>query len=77
MEIVDKGDPEDEDGHTPLHFAAKKGHLEVCQLIVNNIKDKEPKNCNGKTPIQLASDSGHFTIVKMLQAGLSKKIKLG
>ena len=62
---------------TLLHFAAKKGHLKVCQLIASNITDKNPKNSIGETPIQLAFDSGHSTIVKMLQAGLSKKIKLG
>ena len=62
---------------TPLHLAAQKGHLEVCQLIVDNVSNKELKNCNGKTPIQLASDAGHSSIVKLLQAGLSKKIKLG
>ena len=62
---------------TPLHLAAEKGHLEVCQLIVDNVSNKEPKNCNGKTPIQLASDSGHSSIVKILQAGKSKRIKLG
>ena len=64
---------------TPLHHAAEKGHLEVCQLIVDNVSNKERKrkNCDGKTPIQLASDSGHSSIVKILQAGLSKKIKLG
>ena len=62
---------------TPLHLAAEKGHLEVCQLIVDNVSNKEPKNFNGKTPIQLASDAGHSSIVKILQAGLSKKIKLG
>ena len=77
LEIVDKADPEDEGGNTPLHFAARNGHFEVCQLIVNNITKKNPKNFIGETPIQLASDAGHSTIVMMVQASLGKKFKLG
>ena len=77
IEVVDEVNPENDNGNTPLHLAAQKGHLQICQLIVNNINYKNPKNFNGETPIQLASDYGHSTIVKILQAGLSKKIKLG
>ena len=77
LEIVDKADPEDEGGNTPLHFAARNGHFEVCQLIVNNITKKNPKNFIEETPIQLASDAGHSTIVMMIQASLGKKFKLG
>ena len=77
IENINDKNPADLSLYTPLHFAAQNGHLEVCQLIVNNITDKDPKNSKGETPIQLASDSGHSTLVKMLQAGLSKKIKLG
>ena len=74
---VNETNPADYRLNTPLHLAAEKGHLEVCQLIIDNVSNREPKNCDGKTPIQLASDAGHSSIVKILQAGLSKKIKLG
>ena len=35
----------------------------ACQLIVNNITDKELKNNNRKTQIQLASDSRRSSII--------------
>ena len=29
-------------GLTPLHYAAQYGHLEVCQLLMKNLIDKNP-----------------------------------
>ena len=29
--------PKDEEGMTPLHFAAENGHLSICQLLLENI----------------------------------------
>ena len=34
--------PANSKGQTPLHFAAKEGHMEVCQLIMENFQDKNP-----------------------------------
>ena len=30
--------PVDNLGETPLHLAAQKGHIEVCQLIIDNVE---------------------------------------
>ena len=46
IQLVKKGflkkeirkDPPDVDGWTPLHLAAKNGHAEICQIIVDSVK---------------------------------------
>ena len=39
IENVDDKNPVNQTFDTPLHLAAQKGNLEVCQLFVNNITD--------------------------------------
>ena len=52
------------DETTPLHLAAKKGHLEICRLImehddVEEPDDKNPVNLEGYTPLHYAVQGGH------------------
>ena len=45
-EIIDRledKNPRSEEGKTPLHFAAKAGHLNVCKFIIERVQDKNPK----------------------------------
>ena len=42
--------PKNNDGNTPLHFAAMDGHFGIYQLILKESKDKSPINNIGKTP---------------------------
>ena len=42
-EVQDKN-PKDEDGLTPFHVAAGNGHTEICRLIFNSVKEKNPKD---------------------------------
>jgi ankyrin repeat protein len=65
--------PDNVNGWTPLHLAAKAGHLKVCQLIIDNVADKNPQNFNsGVTPLQLASKRKHFEIVELIQSKLDE-----
>ena len=64
--LVDKN-PRKDDGWTPLHYAAKKGHLDICKLICKNIEDKNPKDNYGLSPIFLANGNGHMEIVSYLK----------
>ena len=44
------------DGFTPLHIAAEKGHIEICQLILRNMSTemlKNPRNTSKTTPLHL------------------------
>ena len=40
-----------QDGFTPLHCAAGKGHLEVVQLLLRHRADKELKDNSGSKPV--------------------------
>ena len=58
---------------TPLHIAARKGHLSVCELIIKHIKDKNPKDASGMTPLHYAAKNGHFQICQLLLESIKKK----
>ena len=60
--------PEGLHGRTALHFAAKYGHLDICQLIINNTSDKNPKDDYGTTPLSFADEEGHKSVVKLLKS---------
>ena len=42
--------PRDNLGNTPLHAAALWGHVEVFELILANVEEKNPSNNRGQTP---------------------------
>ena len=42
FENIDAKNPSGNNGITPLHIAVKEGHLEICRLIIENAKDKNP-----------------------------------
>ena len=74
---VEDFNPEDGEGQTPFHLAAKHGHLEICRLIIANITDKNPINDDGETPLQLATFHGHLAVMELIKSALSKRIKRG
>ena len=49
-------------GFTPLHYAAKEGHLDVCRLILERVEDKNPEAIGGWTPLHSAADNGHLEV---------------
>ena len=65
--IKDKN-PSNSVGYTPLHFAARNGHLSIAELIVNNIEDL---NNIGKTPV----DCTNKDVKKLIEAAMSKQIE--
>ena len=61
--------PKDSAGVTPLHHAALKGHYDICQWILNNIK--LPKyNFFGtyfdESPLECAAANGHVAICQLI-----------
>ena len=64
--IADKN-PAALNGSTPLHLAAKKGHVEIVRLIVETGVDKNSL-FNGKTPLDLVLETSFrsFTLYKLL-----------
>ena len=52
-------------GDTPLHNAAENGHFEICQLIIENVTDKNPSNKSGETPLEIATKKGYSNIIQL------------
>lgn len=53
-------------GNTALHFAARHGHRETCEVLapVSNLK---AKNHNGKTAAEIAKSEGHKDLAKYIR----------
>ena len=51
---------------TPLHTAAKFGHVDICRILLENADDKNPPDINGVTPLHVAAKEGHLEVCKIL-----------
>ena len=70
FDIIEDKNPADEFGSTPLHLAAKKGHLSICELILENVEEKDPKSYDdgyAKTPFDFAKSNGHSKICRLIK----------
>ena len=59
--------PANNHGMTPLHFAVKYGHLDVCRHIIKNVEDKNPVDNSGNTPKDLQYGPNHEEIIKLFE----------
>ena len=57
MRHVQDKNPSDNDGRTPLHFAAMKCHEDLCKLIMDSLDEKNPVDNVGNTPKQYMLES--------------------
>ncbi|XP_013191949.2 ankyrin repeat domain-containing protein 39 [Amyelois transitella] len=67
----------DNAGYTPLHYAARKGHVDICRILLSNgaVIDAQTKSGNA-TALHKASASGKLDVVKFLiQAGACVNIQ--
>eukprot|EP00899_Mesostigma_viride_P012678 jgi/Mesvir1/21410/Mv20885-RA.1 len=63
-------------GQTPLHHAAKAGHLFMVGHLVANGADMEAKDKDDVTPLHMAAREGHLEVLKHLVAsGANKEAK--
>eukprot|EP00438_Fugacium_kawagutii_P018955 Skav220471 [mRNA] locus=scaffold96:135473:136303:+ [translate_table: standard] len=61
-------DLKDEDGRTPMHYAAEYGHLNLVQLLLEADSDKDASDNLRVTPLLFASYNGHIEVVRLLIA---------
>ena len=62
----------DEDGYTPLHFAALVGHKEIAELFIAKGADVNAKLVGGgphkgKTPLDAANETNHPETADLLR----------
>ena len=48
-------------------------YLSVCQLIADNIADKNPKTDSGWTPLDLAAKNGHLSVCQLIVENVKDK----
>ena len=63
--------PVNNDGETPLHSAARNGHLDICKSILLNLGLEDVSNCNpksktGETPLHCAAEFGHLEVFEFI-----------
>jgi ankyrin repeat protein len=57
----------DFNGTTPLHEAAQRGFVEVCELLIRNHAFVNVKDNQNKLPLHLAIENGHRECAELLQ----------
>jgi ankyrin repeat protein len=69
--LLEKGadvNAKDNDGWTPLQFAAKRGSLEIVRLLLENGADAKAKSNDGGTALMSAAKRGYMEIAELLVA---------
>ena len=54
----------------PFHFAAELGLLEICEMIMENMDEKNPKDHWGYTPLHRAAENGRLEVCKLIVGNL-------
>ena len=57
----------DQNGTTPLHWAAFKGHKDVVHLLLDRGADPNIADHFGRTPLSKALGKGHLDIANILE----------
>lgn len=70
--VIDKN-PKNNEGNTPLHCAASRGHLQICGMFIDQIEDKNPKNNHGHTPLHFSAYDGNLEICKLIFGNVQDK----
>ena len=68
--LLEKGaDPnfDDEEGRTPLWWAAKNGYEAVVELLLEKDAGPSFEDEGGRTPLHRAAQNGHETVMKLLE----------
>lgn len=58
--------PDDPEGWTPMHYAAKSGSMNVVIGLISRGAGVDPPDTNLKTPLMVAIENNKFTISRSL-----------
>lgn len=77
MLLEHRADPNvrEQGGYTPLHAAAQNGDVVMIRILLYGGADLDVKSDNGKSPLDLARKAGHSKAVKLLEEGITKRLK--
>jgi len=65
----------DENGRTPLHYAAEKGNTKIAHLLLEHGALLDDPDQHGKTPLDLAENAGKLDVVSFLHGyGASSRL---
>lgn len=53
-------------GRTAIHWAATRGHVECCRLLIANGADPKIQSFAGWTPLHFAAECGHLSCIRYL-----------
>jgi ankyrin repeat protein len=56
----------DSGGRTPLHQAARQGHISLIRLLLQHGADPNLRDEYGRIPLHVAAGAGHFDVVELL-----------
>ena len=75
LRFVGHGNPlsKDDNGSTPLHYAARNGHFEHFRLVFEHAKSKNPTTQHGTTVLHSAARKGNFLVCSLIIDYLKKK----
>ena len=66
-------DSKDNFGRTAFHSAAYNNCLNLCQVIIEELQDKNPGDSDGATPLHYAALRGHLEICQLISTSVQDK----
>ena len=66
--MTDDPNSPDNNGRTPISWAAECGHTEIVKILANLTENPNSLDRYGQTPIYWAKKKGHTEIVKILES---------
>ena len=65
----------EQDGHMPLHIAARNGNLDIIRTLLFNGANLAARNGNGKLSIDIATEAGHKAAAGLLKEGITRRFR--
>lgn len=53
-------------GQTPIYYAARRGHLELCRLLIEKGADVSHTDSTGKTALEYARKAKYAEVAELL-----------